>query len=488
MKRPTIYLVGVLVILIASVGGLLYRNSLAHTSTHGETSHPDDSPREFVELTDEKLAAANIETTSPTMRELQTHRTVPGRLEYNALRHAAVKSPFDGLIRQIQVKIGDRVAESQMLAVVDSPELGEKRADVLLRQSDLLQAQKQHDWLHAVQGNVDEMLARLRRPQDLDRDEKDDTTQLERDFSDKPLGEYRHQILGAYSKMRLDEKLNSNLRIPTASGASPARLKLESDSARDTSRARFAAVCEQVAFDANQQHVKAEAAMNDAEQRLEIAKQRLALLIGTSANLMPDSDDKTSLSTWHVKALFAGTVEEILLAPNERIQMGQALFQLADTSSLWVQADIRERDWSALAIKQGQKIIVQTPALPGESLDATVAFVGRTVSADTRAVPLTAEIDNQSEKLRPGMFVRVLIPEGTSRECLVIPQSAIVTNEERTFVFVKTAEGRFVPRDVKTGMHVDNWVEVHSGVRSGDQVVTQGTIVLKSELLLQADD
>ena len=488
MKRSTIILVAILVFVFASVAGLFYRHSLAHSTPRDSVPKPDESHREFVELNDEKLAAAQIETGSPTWRELQTHRTVPGRIEYNAQRHVALKAPFDGLIRKIDVKIGDRVAESQVLAVVDSPELGEKRADVLLRQSDLLQAKKQHDWWHAVQGNVDELLGRLRRPQDQDRDEKDDTTQLERDFAEKPLGDYRHQILGAYSKMRLDEKLNVNLKIPTASGASPARLKLESDSARDTSRARFAAACEQVTFDANQQHVKSEAAMRDAEQRLEIAKQRLALLVGTSANAIPDPDDKTSLSTWHVKAPFAATVEEILLAPNERIQLGQALFQLADTSRLWVQADIRERDWSALSIQPGQSITVQTPALPGQSLDATVAFVGRTVAADTRAVPLTADIDNRAEKLRPGMFVRVLIPEGTTRKCLVIPQSALVTNENRTFIFVKTTDHRFVPRDVKTGMQVDHWVEVLSGAEPDDAVVTRGTITLKSELLLQAEE
>lgn len=488
MKRPTIILIAVLAIVFLSVAGLFYRHSMAHVTSPEAVPQPDESPREFVELSDQKLSSAEIETASPTFRELHSHRTVPGRIEYNALRHVALKSPFDGLIRRIDVKIGDRVTDSQVLAVVDSPELGEKRADVLLRQSDLVQTRKQHDWWHNVQGNVDELLARLRRPQDVDRDEKDDTTQLEKDFADKPLGDYRHQILGAYSRMRLDEKLSANLKIPTASGASPARLKLESDSARDTSRARFAAACEQVTFDANQQHVKSEAAMKDAEQRLEIAKQRLALLIGTSANSIPDPDDKTSLSTWHVKAPFAGTVEEILFAPNERIQLGQTLFQLADTSKLWVQADIRERDWSALSIQPGQSISVQTPALPGQTLDATVAFVGRTVSPDTRAVPLTADIDNQSEKLRPGMFVRVLIPEGASRNCLVVPQSAIVNNEERTFVFVKTTDHRFVPRDVKTGMHVDHWVEVQSGLTPDDHVVTRGTIVLKSELLLQSED
>src|SRR5262249_26389332 len=143
-----------------------------------------------------------------------------------------------------------------------------------------------------------------------------------------------------------------------------------------------------------------------------------------------------ALSAWPVKAPFQATVEEVLLAPKERIQMSEGLIQLADTTRLWVQADIRERDWSALAISSGQVVSVQTPALPGQTLQATVSFIGRTVTVESRAVPLIADIDNRQGMLRPGMFVRVLIPDGTTRACLAVPQSAISMNDGRTFVFV----------------------------------------------------
>ena len=201
-----------------------------------------------------------------------------------------------------------------------------------------------------------------------------------------------------------------------------------------------------------------------------------------------DLGNSENLSTWPVKAPFTATVEEILLAPKERVQTSQALFQLADTSRLWVQAQIREKDWSALTIVAGQTVSVQTPALPGETLSATISFVGRTVAMETRAVPLTAEIENHNGLLRPGMIVRVLIPDGPARECLTLPQSAVTSNDGRTFVFVETGPREYHLRDVTVGLQVEPWVEILSGVQPGDRVVTAGASILKAEFLLEAED
>ncbi len=470
-----------IVIVLIALATLLFRNSLNHAGP-AASSEPTDATEhsDHVVLSPEKFAAGNIVVAAAAPRELRSIRVVPGRIEYNATRHVEVKSPFDGLIRQIDVKVGDQVTEGQVIGIVDSPDLGERRADVLLRETDLEQAKNEHTWWHTVQENVDELIARFKRPQEI--------AQLERDFGEKPLGDYRQQILGAYSRMRLSEKISTNVKPAADSGAVSGRLKLETDSNRDTEAAKFIATCEQATFDVKQKHFKAESAMKDAEQRFLLAKQRLGLLASQPQELVPDPTQRASLSTWPVKAPFSATVEQVLVPPKERIQTGQGLFQLADASRLWVHADIRERDWSALKISAGQTITVQTPALPGQTLEATVAFVGRTVEVETRAVPLTADIDNQAGLLRPGMFVRVFIPDGEPRECLTVPQSAITSNDGRTFVFVETGLRDFQLRDVKTGLSVDPWVEITSGLQAGDRVVISGTALLKAELLLEPEE
>jgi cobalt-zinc-cadmium efflux system membrane fusion protein len=189
-----------------------------------------------------------------------------------------------------------------------------------------------------------------------------------------------------------------------------------------------------------------------------------------------------------VKAPFTATVEETMVATSERVRQGDDILLLADTTRMWVQADIREKDWSALSLSTGQAVQVQTPALPGKTLDATIAFVGRSVNAETRAAPIVADIRNDDLLLKPGLFVRVLLPDGPPIESIAIPDSAVVRHEGRTFVFIEVGPRDFVARDVVVGLSIDPWVAVTSGLATGDRIATSGTFVLKSEMLLEPDE
>ena len=316
---------------------------------------------------------------------------------------------------------------------------------------------------------------------------------LERDFADKPLGDYRRDIFSAYAKFRTADAINANLKA-LAEGSVSTRTVLEQRAARDAASADFQATSEQVAFDSKQKLGKAVAAFDDASRRLAVAKERLTWLTGQSAPTdsasteVGDLKRDGSLSTWPVKAPFAATVEEVLLATSERVRQGDNILLLADTTRLWVQADIREKDWSALSLSAGQTVQVQTPALPGKTLDATIAFVGRTVNTETRAVPIVADIRNDDHLLKPGLFVRVLLPDGPPRETLAIPDSALVRHEGRTFVFVEVGPRDFEARDVVVGLSIDPWVAITSGLTAGDRIATAGTFVLKSEMLLEPEE
>ncbi len=456
---------------------------------HSEsTTVRNDSAAELkshVSLTDAKWRAARIVVAPVERRTLQPTRTVPGRIDYNGTRHVAVKSPVEGLVRKMAVLVGASVAEGQVLAVIESPELGEHRADVLQQQAGLELARRERDWWQGLHSNLDELLARLKRPQEI--------AVLERDFADKPLGDYRRDIFSAYSKYRTADAINTNLKS-LAEGAVSTRMVLEQRAARDAASADFQAACEQVAFDSKQKLGKAVAAFDDASRRLAVAKERLTWLTGQSAPTDSASTETGdlkrdgSLSTWPVKAPFAATVEEVMLATTERVRQGDEILLLADTTRLWVQADIREKDWSALSLSAGQTVQVQTPALPGRTLDATIAFVGRAVNTETRAVPIVADIRNDEHLLKPGLFVRVLLPDGPPRETLAIPDSALVRHEGRTFVFVEVGPRDFEARDVVIDLSIDPWVAITSGLTARDRIATSGTFVLKSELLLEPEE
>ena len=189
-----------------------------------------------------------------------------------------------------------------------------------------------------------------------------------------------------------------------------------------------------------------------------------------------------------LRAPFAGTIERRQFSPSERVAVGDGLLTLADTSTLWVSADLREREWNALVLKPGDEIRVE-PSTPGaRPLAARVHFVGREVDPSTNAIPLVAVIDNADGHLRPGMFVQVAVPLAESRQALTVPESAVLEHDQRTFVFSPDNDGSFRRIDIITGMRVDGAVEVISGLSADEQVVATGGFYLKSEMLLQGEE
>ena len=480
MKRKLISVAVLLGVCAVAAGGFHLLTAARHTAgQHAGEPAAAHSDKEHVTLTEAKMAGAGIQVASVESRSLQPIRTVPGRIEYNATRHVAVKSPADGLVRKIAVTVGDRVDGGQLLAVVNSPELGERRADVLKQQAELELARRERDWWRSVQTNLGDLLAQLKRPQEFEA--------LEQEFNDRILGDYRRDIFSAYSKYRTAETIHANLKA-LSSGTVSQRTVLEQASVRDSAAATFRAACEQATFDAKQKVGKADATFDDASHRLDVARQRLTYLTGQAADQIGDLSKVEALSTWPVTAPFAASVEELFLAASERVRQGEDILLLADTTKLWVQADIRDKDWSALTLSKGQKIQVQSPALPKQTLDATIAFIGRTVNAETRATPLVADIQNDDRLLKPGMFVRVLLPDGSPVQALAVPDAAVVRHEGRVFVFVETRPREFTPRDVRLGLGVDPWVEIKSGLAVGDRIAISGTFILKSELLLEPEE
>ncbi len=190
------------------------------------------------------------------------------------------------------------------------------------------------------------------------------------------------------------------------------------------------------------------------------------------------------LSRVEIRAPFDGTIEEKQFARSDRVRPSDIIFVLADTRSLWVEADLREQDWPAMALEPGQELSVDTPAMLGCKLKARVKRTGRRVSPQSNSVSLVAEIGDENGLLRPGLFVRVSIPIGTPRDVLSIPAPAVMQHEGANFVFVQVGPKTFRRADVTTGLETDNFVEIVSGLKEEEPVVVEGAIALKAEMLI----
>ena len=180
----------------------------------------------------------------------------------------------------------------------------------------------------------------------------------------------------------------------------------------------------------------------------------------------------------------AGRIDERFAVKSARLIAGKPLFTLADTSNLWVAAEIHEQDWAALDSAQGHSLPLRVPALNNALFSAKVRFVGSKVSPEKRSIPLVADLPNPDGKFRPGMFVWVDVPLARERKGLVVPSGAVMRHEQQVFVFVPRDANTFERVEVQTGLETEQWIEITQGLQTGDKVVDKGTFFLKSELLL----
>jgi Cu(I)/Ag(I) efflux system membrane fusion protein len=179
----------------------------------------------------------------------------------------------------------------------------------------------------------------------------------------------------------------------------------------------------------------------------------------------------------------SGVVTQKLVVPQQYVAQGQPLFQVADLSTVWVEADVYEQDVAKVAV--GQRVSVSAPSLPGVTLPGTIAFVQPVVAGESRTTRVRVELPNRNLQLKPDMYVSVRLFGGTGRSALTVPATAIVDRGQQQFVWVEVSPGSFTPRQVSVGARTPDRVEILSGVNAGDTVAVEGGFLLDSEAQLR---
>jgi len=439
-----------------------------------------------VSLPTSAQAAAEIELATVAKRPLRVQLTVPGRIDYDARHRLDYASPVDGIVSQVLVKVRQRVAKGDALAELSSPDVGTARDEVRRREDDRQIEKKAADWATTIADNVESLLDALAsRPPLAD---------IEKQFRDRLLGTYREKIFGSYSRLIYVEKVSAGTKSLGEGGVLSGRIVEERASNLEVANANFIAACEEARFLTRQDRDRARAALAQADRLVQISRENLRTLVGGArdGSLAGEEGAESpgeaeSLSALVLRTPFDGLVEDVFIARGERARVGDRLFVVADTSMLWVRAQIHERQWTAVEVSEGQTVRVVVPGADVHETTAVVNHVGATVEADSRSVPLVAELTNNDAHYKPGMFVWVDLPQGELREVLAVPTSAVMRHEGKSFVFVPDGADRFRRVDVTTGIESGDSLEVTRGLTVGQQVVSRGAFVLKSELLLEKE-
>jgi len=197
----------------------------------------------------------------------------------------------------------------------------------------------------------------------------------------------------------------------------------------------------------------------------------LHILVGSS---------DTGISTFVITAPFSGVVIEKDAVMGELAKPEGKLFTIADLSTVWIEADVSEKDLGKLAI--GSPATVTVSSFPDELFKGKVSYISSIFDKQTRTVKARIELPNPDSKLRIDMFARAMVDLTSSREALILPQEAVLLVQGQSTVYIQSDNG-FEARPVEVGEQLNKGVVITSGLKSGEQVVISGAYTLKSRQL-----
>jgi len=181
-----------------------------------------------------------------------------------------------------------------------------------------------------------------------------------------------------------------------------------------------------------------------------------------------------------------GVISSLPVREGMYVKPEDTVMSLADLSSVWLLADVFERqeDW----IKVGQRAEVQLSYLPGRQWQGRVEYIYPSLDPVTRTLKARLRFENPGEVLKPNMYAKVKIFGDPRENIVTIPAEALIRTGHEQRVVVALGEGRFASRKVTAGIESDDRVEIVDGIEAGEEVVVSGQFLIDSEASLRAND
>ncbi len=517
--------VGILAVL--GVGGFLL-------TRQAKNDAPEAAPpkTDVVAVSDSGKQAVNIETAVVQNASLSGAIHATGQVLFPADSSVKISPRLAGRVRKVYVRVGDRVAPGQTLAVMDSVDAASaqtlaRSTKVALEQAreNLARTRRLYDLgtpdVTAAQASLDQAKAAALFARDA-------LQRLKQQagiggFAQPPLEAAQNTLITAKGALVLaqsdlaqaqrdhDRKQKLvEIGVAAVSDLESAQNVLEKAQTAVQSDADSVKVAEQSvareqkAFQSNlysdQQIRAAESATRQAQLQQDAADRALRL---AKAQVLRDlrqaqSDYRTaqfnaedarskivllgqpnSDGTVSIKTPIGGIVTDKQVTDGQIVDQSQMtpwqMFTISNAATVWVEADVYEKDIAQ--VHDGQAVQIHVPAAPNSDFTGRVIHIAPALDKTSRAVKVRAEIPNPAGRLKDGMYAEVTIATGSGKALPLIPMEAIQHDENADFVYV--ADGKnYAKRQVKLGTQQGGKAEVTSGLRPGETIVTHGAIFL----------
>ncbi|MBX9878403.1 MAG: efflux RND transporter periplasmic adaptor subunit [Candidatus Obscuribacterales bacterium] len=421
----------------------------------------DEKTENFIEVSNDVANEIAIRNEPIDQRKVSLTLRITGQIRPEVGKEVDINSRFSGRVIKVPVALGQKVSPGEVLATIDSREIGDLQAELIEARSKL-EIARAHE--RREQQIYEEQLQRPAALIHAKAEFNQANTKLELSESEYRRQEQLHQEKIASTK----EFLRSKAGYENAKA--------------DFSQAQQSLQREEHLF-ANRAMMRrdvdvAKAETKRADQHLSTLKQRLVFL-GVPQSMVEDVIRQGKIQVLVPLISPAnGVVTNIDVAVGEVLSPEKVAFTVTNLSSVVVAADLPEIDLAR--VKMDSPVRVKISSYPNEIFHGTINYISQVVDPETRTVKIRVTLPNESNRLKSNMFAVIDI-DGDSADMLACPKSAIQERDGNKVVYV-AVDGGYQERAIKTGRESETYVEVLSGLAPGEKVATQGSLMLKTEL------
>ena len=221
-----------------------------------------------------------------------------------------------------------------------------------------------------------------------------------------------------------------------------------------------------------------EAELESVKAEFDATEDQLEILGMTKSAIEKLSNSSTVNSYSDVTSRIAGIVITKHVNIGQVVQPSDELFSVADLSHLWAVAEVPEQQ--VAFIQKDQEVTIDIPALDDKRVKGKIIYVGDIVNPETRTVLVRTDIDNANQMLKPDMLITVTV-QSKKISKLAVPTTAVVRENDRSYVFAQTGPNKFRLREIEIGSRDGNMVSILSGITIGETIVIDGAFHLNNE-------
>tara|TARA_B100000315_G_scaffold33741_1_gene28446 strand:- start:4920 stop:6461 length:1542 start_codon:yes stop_codon:yes gene_type:complete len=440
---------------------------------HGEHDEDKEHGKEAIRLSNAEMKEFNIELDKAGPGKLNKYINLPGEILIDPDRLAHIVPRVPGIVREVRKTLGDRVQKKEIMAILESAELGQAKIEYLALKQQLKLAQMDFSRIQMIHDNTTLMLNILKNSPNPEA--------LHKETEGLDMGKNRSRLISAYTTLILTRETYSREKNLYKKKISSQADFLEAERDYKSAQANYSATYDEISFSIKRQLFDKSRTAKFAESAMQAAERRLYILGLTNRDLLNLQDFEKhdiQLARVEIRAPFNGTVIEKHITLGEVLKEDSKAFVIADLSSLWVDLNVYQKDLPF--VRKGQQVIISAGHnIPDAS--GTVSLVMPLVGEETRTALARVVLPNSDKRWFPGLFVNGKIALENQDVPLLIPKSAIQTIEGRLSVFIKTDEG-FEPQPITAGRESGEYVEIISGLKAGQLYVRKGVFTLKAQL------